>query len=49
MPAKKYRGVELTEDERNKKGARVNWRFTTENARVKLKTSLSCNITLVDY
>lgn len=46
--SKKYR-VKLTEDERNKKGGRVNWRFTTEDARVKLKISLSCNITLVDY
>jgi DDE superfamily endonuclease len=32
------REIKAWQDERNKKGIRVNWRFTTQDARVKLKS-----------
>jgi hypothetical protein len=32
------REIKAWQDERNKKGARVDWRFTTQDARVKLKS-----------
>ncbi|MGZ8160685.1 MAG: IS630 family transposase, partial [Methylobacter sp.] len=35
------REIKAWQDERNKKGIRVSWRFTTQDARVKLKSLYS--------
>ena len=43
------REVAAWEEERNERGVEIKWRFTTADARIKLRTALPDSLRLADY